>query len=177
VEEFMFSPPRTLRLERLETRDAPTSLGDVAMPPPPTASTTLLSPTASPTMLFIDPTLAPATPTATNVPVLILAVSAPTTCGYNVTVSGLTASNLQAGASLRFAIGGSTYLISSYVLNQDGTCRLTVANAPGLADALAQNVTATVIVGSGGNVVPPPAMPAMPPPPPPIIDTTLAPQG
>jgi hypothetical protein len=161
-----FSPSRTLRLERLETRDAPTSLGDVSLPPPPTSSTTLL---------FIDPTLAPSSPTATSVSVLFLAVSAPTTSGTNVTVSGLTASNLQAGASLQFAVGGSTYAVSGYVLNQDGTCRLTVANGAGLADALAQSTTATVIIGNGGNVAPAPT--PTPTPAPPIIDTTLHPQG
>src|SRR3954468_5734956 len=109
-----FSPFARLRLERLETRFAPASLGDApdtSSPPPPSSLT------------VIDPTLSPSDPTQTNVAVTITAVGVPAPGTQNVTVTGLTASNLQPGASLAFSINGTSYVIDSYAKNNDGSVR------------------------------------------------------
>jgi hypothetical protein len=161
-----FTRFRKLRLERLETRDVPSDLGVSSFSPP----------TYSSSMAFIDPTLAPSNPTGTSVQVTIIAVGAPAPGTQNVTVTGLTASNLQAGASLVFYVGGSAYTVNSYSLNQDGSVRLTLNSDANLANLLSTNSTATVVIGGGGNVTPTPA-PAPAPSSSPIIDPTLNPQG
>lgn len=161
-----FSSHRRLRLEQLETRYVPSTVETLTVPPPP--------PTA-PAQSVIDPTLDSSNPTGTNVQVTIVAVGQPAPGSQNVTVTGLTEANLQGGASIQFVIGGSTYNVNSYQLNQDGTCRLTLLSDSNLASLLANHTTATVVLGGGGNTTP-----TEPPPPPssgPIIDPTLDPQG
>lgn len=155
-----FSPFRRLRLEALETRYAPTSLLDTTVPPP-TSGTYL-----------IDPTLSPSDPNATTVSALIVAIGGPTTGGgYNITVTGLSASNLQPGASLQVGIGNALYSVTSYSVGQGGQVTLTLVNTPGLAEALSTATTVSVIIGSGNNTTPPSTTP------PTVIDPTLAPSG
>jgi hypothetical protein len=158
-----FSPFRKLRLERLETRDVPSSLGDTLTSPPPSSSSGLT---------YIDPTLSPSDPTSTTVAVLIVSQSS----SDSVNVTGLTAANLQPGASLQLVVGTSTFTVSNWVRNQDGSYRLIVSNPAGLTAAVTQNLTATVIIGNGGNVTPAVTTPP-PPSSSPIIDPTLHPQG
>jgi hypothetical protein len=159
-----FSPFRKLRLERLETRDVPSSLGATPSAPPPSTLSGLT---------YVDPTMMPSDPGSTNVAVLIVSQSS----SDSVNVTGLTAANLKAGASLQLVVGASTFSVSAFALNQDGSYHLTVSNPAGLTDAVTQNVMATVIIGNGGNVTP-----TVPTPPPPslslqYIDPTLNPQG
>jgi hypothetical protein len=141
-----FSPSRRFRLEYLETRDMPSSLTGLTTTLPPTTTTTT-------TATFYDPTLLPSNPTSTTLAVLITSVGA-TECGYHVTVTGLSSSSLQPGASLQLRLGTTNYAVSSYSVNQDGSVRLTLANAPGLAEALAQATVTSVIIGNGGNTSP-----------------------
>jgi len=158
-----FSPFRKLRLERLETRDVPSSFANTTTLPPPSSTSGLT---------YVDPTLSPSDPGSTTVAVLIVSQSS----SNSVNVTGLTAANLQAGASLQLVVGTSTFSVSAFTLNQDGSYRLTVWNPAGLTNAVTQNVTATVIIGNGGNTTP-----SNPTPPPPssslIIDPTLNAQG
>jgi hypothetical protein len=158
-----FSPFRKLRLERLETRDVPSSLADTTTLPPPSSTSGLT---------YVDPTLSPSDPGSTTVAVLIVSQSS----SDSVNVTGLTAANLKASASLQLVVGTSTFSVSAFALNQDGSYRLTVSNPAGLTNAVTLNVTATVIIGNGGNVTPTPT-PTPPPSPTPIIDPTLNPQG
>ena len=156
-----FSPFRKLRLERLETRDVPSSLMDAFSPTSYYSGTT-----------YVNPTLAPSDPTSTTVAVMIVSQST----SDSVNVTGLTAANLQPGASIQLVVGTSTFSVSSYVLNQDGSYRLIVSNPAGLSAAISQNLTATVVIGNGGNVTPV-ASATTTASTSPVINTTLSPQG
>lgn len=144
-----FAPYRTLCLESLEAREVPTTL--IAN------LSASLGNTAS---YLIDTTLQPSDPNATTVAALIVAVGGATSGGgYNITVSGLSASNLQPGASLQVGIGNSVYAVTGYTVNTGGTVTLTLVNSPGLADAVAGATTISVIIGggtSGGSTTTPP---------------------
>jgi hypothetical protein len=138
---------------------------DTLTAPPPTSGLTV-----------IDPTLAPSDPTSTNVKVTIVSVGTPAPGTQNVTVTGLSKANLQAGASIQFIINGTSYIVNSYSLQQDGSCQLTLLSDAKLSNYLSQNTTATVTIGGGGNVTPAPT-PTPTPTPTPYIDPTLDPQG
>jgi hypothetical protein len=158
-----FSPFRKLRLERLETRDVPSSLTTTTTAPPPSTSSSLT---------YVDPTLSPSDPGSATAAVLIVSQSS----SDSVNVTGLTASNLRSGASIQLVIGTSTFSVCAFALNQDGSYRLTVSNSAGLTEAVTQNVTATVIIGNGGNVTPPTPT-TISPSSSTFIDPTLNPQG
>jgi hypothetical protein len=168
VEEFMPAlKPRRLWLEHLETRDVPSSLTE--------SYPTIDYQTSLASTSILDPTLSPSDPTSTSVAVIVTAISAPTEGqGVSITVSGLNASNLQAGASLQLLIGATSYAVSSYTLAQDGTCRLWLSNAATLPETLTVSSTVTVVIGGGSTSS---STTTAPPPSTTVIDPTLDPQG
>lgn len=155
---------RRLRLERLETRDVPSDLGGGTYSPPP----------EPPPTAIIDPTTAPSNQQNTTLTVTITAVGAPAPGTQNVWISGATAANFGPGTSVQLEVGGSTYVVSVYSFETDGTVKLSLNSDANLAGLLQNNTTARLILGSGGSTpTPTPTPPA--PPPGPIIDPTLNP--
>jgi hypothetical protein len=94
----------------------------------------------------IDPTVSPSNPTGTSLAVLILGQTA----SNSVNVSGLSAS-VQGSSSIQLVIGSSTFNVSVASANQDGSYTLVVSNPAGLSDAVAQNITASVLIGGGAS--------------------------